>query len=793
MRPVVEILAPAGSPECMRAAIKAGADAVYVGGSRFGARAFADNFSEEQLLDAIDYVHLHGRKIYLTVNTLLKEKELSYELYDYLLPYYLRGLDAVIVQDLGVLRFVRKYFPDLPVHASTQMTITSVDGARLMEECGAERIVTSRELNLGEIRKIADGTSLEIESFVHGALCYSYSGQCLFSSLVGGRSGNRGQCAQPCRLPYRAESSSCAEYLLSLKDICTLDDIPDLIEAGIYSFKIEGRMKKPEYVAGVIAMYRKYTDLYLKYGKERYAVSEDDRRDLMDLYNRGGFHGGYYKTRNGREMISKDRPNHAGVAALRIKTADAKSVTGRAMCDLHAGDVLELPNQETETIKEDVLRGQDYRMRLSGRQRISRGTILYRTRNPHLIKRLQEEIIDQKYQEKIRGEIILSSTKPARLCLTFRDKMVEVSGNIPEKALRQPTDAGQIRRQMKKTGNTEFALEDLIVTMDEELFVPVQELNDLRRRAVKALEEEILTSCKRNVPDVRQTALSDDTRTVNQPAAGGMRIYALAETTEQFYALLKESHISRIYLDASAVFRIWEQDVSVFIAQARSAEKELYLAMPHIFRQDTAKLYDRYYETVFCAGFDGVLIRNMESFIFLRDRQYSGSVICDHHLYQFNRQSVRFWKERNINGFTAPLELNDRELSDLDIRGMEMVVYGYLPMMISAQCIQKTVGSCLKESGSLRIQDRQKKEFFVKNRCDYCYNIIYNSCPLDLSDQKSKMDALQPQAVRLSFTREIERDVHDIVERFARAFVEGRECEKPEGDFTRGHFKRGVR
>lgn len=793
MKPVVEILAPAGSPECMKAAIKAGADAIYVGGSRFGARAFADNFSEEQLLEAIDYVHLHGRKIYLTVNTLLKEKELTHELYDYLLPYYLRGLDAVIVQDLGVLRFVREHFSDLPVHASTQMTITSVDGARLMEECGAERIVTSRELGLAEIREIADGTSLEIESFVHGALCYSYSGQCLFSSLVGGRSGNRGQCAQPCRLPYRAGSSSRAEYLLSLKDICTLDDIPDLIEAGIYSFKIEGRMKKPEYVAGVTAMYRKYTDLYLQYGKEKYAVSESDRQDLMDLYNRGGFHGGYYKVRNGREIVSKDRPNHAGVAAIQIKKGDAKTVTGRALCDLHAGDVLELPNKETDTIKEDVAKGQEYRMRVSGQQRLPQGTVLFRTRNPQLIKRLQEEIVDQKYQEKIRGEIILSSTKPARLRLAFRDKMVEVTGNMPEKALRQPTDAQQISRRIKKTGNTEFAFEELTVTMDEELFVPVQELNDLRRRAINLLEEEILTSFRRDVSSVRQQEMSACEKKAEEADAGSMRLHALAETEEQFWALLKEPQISRVYLDASAVSRVWGQDLSSFITQARSVGKEIYFAMPHIFRQDTRMLYDMHYENIFCPGFDGVLIRNMESFIFLRDRKYSKAVVCDHHLYQFNRQSILFWKERNIRGFTAPLELNYRELFDLDIRDMEIVAYGYLPMMISAQCIQKTVTSCTKESKILRMQDRQKKEFFVKNRCDYCYNVIYNSFPLDLSDQKEEMGILQPKAVRLSFTRESGTEVHDIVRRFAKVFVEGERSKKPEGDFTRGHFKRGVR
>ena len=270
MKREIEILAPAGSYESLKAAIAAGADAVYVGGNRFGARAYANNFSEEELLEAIDYVHLHGKKIYLTVNTLLKEKELERELYSYLLPYYRQGLDAVIVQDPGVLRFVREYFPSLPIHASTQMTITGADGARFMEEQGVERIVTARELSLQEIKEISEKTSLEIESFVHGALCYCYSGQCLYSSLLGGRSGNRGQCAQPCRLPYKVDGKT--SYVMSLKDLCTVEFIPDLAEAGIYSFKIEGRMKKPEYVAAVTSIYRKYADLYLQKGRKDYSV-----------------------------------------------------------------------------------------------------------------------------------------------------------------------------------------------------------------------------------------------------------------------------------------------------------------------------------------------------------------------------------------------------------------------------------------------------------------------------------------------------------------------------------------
>ena len=262
MKREIEILAPAGSWECLEAAVCAGADAIYIGGSRFGARAHADNLNEERMLEAIDYVHLHGRKLYMTVNTLLKEQELG-ELVDYLRPYYEQGLDAVIVQDIGAMRLIREAFPDLPLHVSTQATVTQTLSAQLFQRMGAERIVPARELSLEEIKNMKNATGLEIECFVHGALCYCYSGQCLMSSMIGGRSGNRGECAQPCRLPYRVESRKSAD-LMSLKDLCTIDMIPELVEAGIDSFKIEGRMKQPDYVYTVVQMYRKYTDIYLQ-------------------------------------------------------------------------------------------------------------------------------------------------------------------------------------------------------------------------------------------------------------------------------------------------------------------------------------------------------------------------------------------------------------------------------------------------------------------------------------------------------------------------------------------------
>ena len=305
-RPDVELLAPAGSAAGLRAVISAGCDACYIGGSKFGARAYAENPGEEELCDLIDYAHIRGVKVYLTVNTLLKEEELS-ELPEYIRPYYERGLDAVLVQDFGVLRTVRSFFPDLPLHASTQMTVTGPQSASFLAEQGISRVVPAREMTLDELREIHEKSGLEVEAFIHGALCVCYSGQCLLSSQLGGRSGNRGRCAQPCRLRYESkdgEGQRVKGDLLSPKDLCLLDRLPDLIESGVSSLKIEGRMKQPEYAAGVVSVYRKYLDLYFEKGRQGYTAKEADRKILLTLFNRDGFTDGYLNRHNGPEMMA---------------------------------------------------------------------------------------------------------------------------------------------------------------------------------------------------------------------------------------------------------------------------------------------------------------------------------------------------------------------------------------------------------------------------------------------------------------------------------------------------------
>lgn len=804
MKDRVEILAPAGSMECLKAAIAAGADAVYTGGALFGARAYAHNLTEEELLEAIDYVHLHGRRLYLTVNTLIKDREMEKQMYDYLLPYYRQGLDAVIVQDIGLFRFILKHFPDLPIHASTQMTLTGVDGAKFLEKEGAQRIVTSRELSMAEVKKIADETELEIESFVHGALCYCYSGQCLFSSFIGGRSGNRGQCAQPCRLLYRTPEAKRPQYLLSLKDICTLELIPEMIESGIYSFKIEGRMKKPEYAATVAFQYRKYADLYLKYYEEcpaeedpaayamkKYRVREEDRQMLLDLYNRGGFHTGYYHTQNGREMISLNRPNHAGVPAVKVLAKKGRNVTAKALTDLYPQDIIELPMRkgrekaDNYTCKDAVRKGMNVQIPVFADTPFKRDEIWMRTRNSTLIDTLREEFVNGKIKERICGTFRLYPQEKATLTVKCRDAEITVAGEKAQEALSQPMSRERIEKQLRKTGNTEFEFSFLKAEIGEKVFLPMQSLNELRREALETLEKVICEKYRRSGevkdPEEDKTELSMEEEVLSGWTAS-------VRTAEQMEVILEEEAIGRIYVDCTMFPRIWEKDSYVeWITKVHAAGKEIYLVMPYIFRERTRKQYEAAYNRIFGAGWDGILIANYESFAFLKEHGYTGRIMTDYNLYEFNQESRKFWKEKGVFEFTAPVELTERELQDLRVKDGEVIVYGYLPMMISAGCIQKTTRGCLKKSGQTTITDRYRNPFVVKNECDYCYNILYNYVPLYLGDRMEEVYQIGPGRIRLMFTTERQQEVRQILS----AYFEGKEL--PEGTYTRGHWKRGIK
>lgn len=777
-----ELLAPAGTYESLKAAVAAGADAVYAGGARFGARAYAENFTEEALLKAIDFCHLHGSKLYLTVNTLLKDAEIE-ELYDYLLPYYREGLDAVIVQDIGVLKYIREAFPGLDIHASTQMTLCGADGAKFLESLGASRIVTSRELSLEEIRAIHRETSIEIESFVHGALCYCYSGQCLTSSLIGGRSGNRGRCAQPCRLPYQAEGRE--GFLLSPKDICTLEILPEILDAGVYSLKIEGRMKRAEYTAGVVRIYRKYLDIVLAHGRKEYQVSEYDKKELMALYNRGGFSTGYYEMRNGREMMSMKRANHFGTEAARVTAVRRGSLTVRALEPLHKGDML-----ENTVLSGDTAQGASLSLKLpeSELRGIKPGMILHRTRDEFLLAELNRKYIQTERKEKINGKLMISGGQPVILNVIMGKISISAKGEVPQVSQNRPLSALAVKKQIEKTGNTPFVFEHLEIHLEDGLFLPLQCLNELRRRALDELERKLTGVWKRN-----NAGKKPHIKLPHNAERAAHRLNASVETTAQLEALCKVPGISNIYIECTILETpLRTEQAEKWAGLCHAAGKSCYYVLPRIFRSDTKALYSGHESLKALELFDGVLFRNYEEFFFLQKYGYTKARIPDYNMYTYNRYAEEFWKERGIAQTTAPLELNDRELAVRGCKNSEILVYGHLPMMVSAQCVRKNVDKCRKQSGFLYLKDRKGKRFPVKNSCSFCYNVIYNHVPLALFGNKKELDALAPASLRLSFTIEPPEKAAGIAQGFAEKFVEVRNIEYDFGDFTRGHFKRGV-
>lgn len=741
-----ELLAPAGSYEALQAALIAGADAVYIGGSRFGARAYADNLDEKKLCRAIDEVHLCGKKIYLTVNTLLKQQELEKELYDYLKPYYMCGLDAVIVQDYGVLRCIRKWFPDLPVHCSTQMTITGPLGAKLLEEQGVTRIVTARELSLQEIHKIHQVTNLEIESFVHGALCYCYSGQCLFSSMIGGRSGNRGRCAQPCRLPYQVSDKGRMlngkqnAFALSPKDMCTIELLPEILASGVTSLKIEGRMKKPEYTAGVVGIYRKYLDLCLEDAKA-YRVEEKDLKALAAIYNRDGFNKGYYQIRNGRSMM-----------AFRNKKNDGQK----------------------QSIRESQVREGIY-------------------------GEIRKRYGDRKLQEKIKGTFTIYSESSAILVLHAGEATVTVEKEGVQTAKNQPLSVKRMEQQLRKTGDSPFVFESLEVYAGDDVFVPMQFLNEIRREGLKELEQQMLSKFRRTCVDSPETLWERKTepkQQTNQESDGKSArcciINVSVETREQLTALLKLDEISGYYLGYEMFEpKLFDRQAPEFIRQLRRMGKQVYLALPYVTRDGELSYVEPCLKQLIQEGLSGFLVRNLESFAMLKMHGLQSYVVLDQNLYTMNQQAQRFWGEQGAAKDTASLELNEKELRQRHNHRSEMIIYGYIPMMISAQCLKKNLDSCTKQHELLTVKDRYNKNFTVQCYCNSCYNIIYNSVPVVLLKEALAVKALGMDSLRLAFTIEDAQTTKETAQTYISRFVYNRPADFG-GDYTKGHFKRGV-
>lgn len=749
------MLAPAGSYQTFLAVLQAGADAVYLGGSKFGARAYADNFDEKELLSAIDYAHLHGRKVYLTVNTLLKEQELQRQLYDYLLPYYRQGLDAVIVQDLGAFALIRREFPELNIHASTQMTVTGCHGAAYLKQLGARRIVTARELSLEEIRKIHDTVDIEIESFVHGALCYCYSGQCLLSSMIGARSGNRGRCAQPCRLPYgvyNADGKKIAakgDYILSPKDLNTVSCIPKLAASGICSFKVEGRMKQAEYAAGVVSVYRSYIDRYLETGDSN--VLDADMQKLLDLGNRSGFSEGYYERQNGKDMITFVRPNHS---------------------------------KANEELQETV----------------------------------RARYIDTEIKEKINGILRLKKDFPATIELSYKDIALTRQGDTVQQAMKQPLSPEKVEAGMRRTGNTPFVFQTLDLDMEDDVFLPMQSIHQLRRDALDALYRAATECFHRETPrrdnpqgsgqrcrKAEQKQSADLAVSTANLAVSTANLAVSLECRSQLGWVLPYDFVDDIYLDSICygAFRTDKEILSALkqdIASVHAAKKSAYYILPAVFRNRTAEFYGEHFTELMDAGLDGVLVKSLDAASFAAScvpngRNKKPDIILDHSLYSWNGEAKQVFAGLAPLRDTVPLELNRSELFARDNRGSEIILYGNLPLMTSAQCVHANTAGCDRKPVVWYLKDRYGKYFPVKNNCAECYNVIYNSTPLMLFGFHEDFIRMGMAGYRIAFTTENEKEVRKIMTAYRDIFMDGRK--RPQDVFagagyTNGHYKRGV-
>lgn len=746
----LELLAPAGSLKTLKAVIHAGADAVYLGGSMFGARAYANNFNEEELLEAIRFGHIHGRKIILAVNTLLKEYELG-QLYDYLHPYYEAGLDAVIVQDMGVMEFVKTHFPNLPIHTSTQMTITNVEGARLLKEQGVERVVTAREMSLEEIQRIHDEVGVELESFIHGALCYCYSGQCLFSSIIGGRSGNRGRCAQPCRLSYevlQGEKSLTGHHatpILSLKDMCTLPFLYELADHGVYSFKIEGRMKTPEYAAGVVSIYRKYMDSYLD--GSRIPVEKKDIRALLELGNRGGFTSGYYYHHNDSDMLSGESASH----------------------------------NKSEGVLQDNIR---------------------------------REYVETELKEKIKGKLILNKECTAKIEVQYGKIKVSYQGDMVLVAQNRPLTKEVVTEKITKTGNTPFVFEKLEVTMDDDIFMPVNQLNQLRRGALEALEEALLNPYERTLPELVKTSSAETDRQTTgnainekqisgqslsqtsrqQPAGSSTEVRVLIEDAEQLPAVLKADFVDTVYLDCMLYTREnLIRKLSEDIDRVHASGKKAFYVFPFIFRQQTSLFYEKIMPELKKLPLDGIMVRSLDEIAFIKEwGNENWQMVSDSNLYTYSNEASEYFYRLGMMQDTIPVELNRKEILRRENSRSEMIIYGRLPLMITAQCIHKNTLGCMHQPKVLNLKDRYSVHFPVKNFCSECYNVIYNSLPVCLFKEDVTVKKIAPAAVRLSFTTETEEEAEQILTIYGDIYKNGGILGQLPMECTNGHFKRGV-
>lgn len=800
-----EILAPCGNMNSLKAAIAAGADACYLAGNSFGARAYADNFSDKELLEAIELAHLHDVKVYLTCNTLIKNSELL-GVFKMLEPLAYAGLDAVLVQDYGVMRLVREYLPELPIHTSTQMNILTPEGARLAKERGASRVVAAREMTIPELARIKKEADIEVEAFVHGAMCLCYSGRCLMSSMIGGRSGNRGRCAQPCRQKYNGE------YLLSMRDLCTLEYIPQLIEAGVDSLKIEGRMKNEYYTAATVEAYRILVDEYMNGSFTEEKVKKYEDR-LLDIFNRGGFSSGYMLRNRDEEvwdeaLIDSSMPGRRGVKVGEVSKIKDGQVSFKALKDISSGDDL-LVDADVAillTSNKSVKTGEFVALNAPETKRISKGMNIYRTRCSSLLKEI-DGLISRDNRIPINGYVRAVTGKRLKITFSYDDISVTVKGDVVAEASNRPVDRDTISNKVSQLGNTDFVMGKLDVETDGKSFVRIGDLSELRREAVEELRRAAIDIYKREYVPYRhadeQSLRNEAYKTIKNDLdnnfyfsfAQPYQVEAFLDSLDGFKEIQGTSGDIYVIFDLGlggytcntygAIAEKSSGEISGFnkICDIQLIDKlkgkvmgkmqengiksaQFAVGLPYINRGE--------YDIPDDLGdiFDALYIRNIDDLASVRGRFKDKCFILSNSLYAYNNMSVKEMDDilSKHNGkviYETSLELSKREIDNMAyMTDYYSIYYGKLPVMVTSG-LRDTTGILKDDKGYA----------FKSVKCDgLCYNVIFGDRPQSLHGYNLKR--------MYSFSDETASEIKDVLG------IEPKYIK--ENKFTRGHIEKGI-
>lgn len=814
----LELLAPAGSWEALEAAVNAGADAVYMGGKSFGARAYASNFDKEEMAKAVYFAHMHHVRIYITVNTLVDDSELE-EMVDYLMFLNNVGVDGIIVQDLGVIRLARKIVPELPLHASTQMTITNSSGVDFAVAAGMERSVLARELSLKEI-EAACSRGTEIETFIHGALCVCYSGQCLMSSLIGGRSGNRGRCAQPCRLPYRLlnskgddmlEGKDAGQYLLSPKDMNTLEILPQLIESGVVSYKIEGRMKRPEYVAIVVDAYRRAMDSYIA---GDYSVPAEDFANIEQIFNRD-FTTAYMVNRPGREMMSDRRPNNRGVLVGRVLKLDKQRNKAVIKLDkeLHLGDGLEfwvtVGGRVGTTVTEMLSKGESVSSAAYGEQvtiDVPKGVRLndrvFRTLDSKLMSYAQQFFgPDAKKRIAVDAVVTAHVGQPMTVTLTDEDGNVGYGETdfIVEEARKRALDYAVVHKQLDRMGTTEYFLNSLNVELDDNVMVPMSEMNEARRMACEALDAarlEAFAPARKPVHKHNESFVPNAKKRTHDGAVLTVHCDSLGKVNAALQA-----GAERILFggDCFTHIPLSDEDYRKATNMVRKAGRQLAFATPRIVKEAQLKYFDRLFALWSELEPDFVYISN--NGLWSIAVKHGLKPVADMSLNIFNYQSLEFWKEQGAVGAVISSEMTMGQvehLASVSPVPIECMIQGRLEMMVSEYCVGGSFlgdlhkGACkFNCSESLFLEDRKDAKFPIATD-QFCRMHVLNAHELSMTANVQLMAEIGVSSLRIDGRNYDEQRLGELITMYKK--ILGGAVEAPDNlpGTTRGHYFRGV-